>query len=1611
MKFRLPKLPLQPKRPFVLLFFGVLLLALLPLAYFQTRNPSDARAGWFNDHYGYRQRFSFTHNAAIGAPRSITVTLDTAELITDGVMQADCDDTRFTDANGKELEFDLTGSCNNASTTYEVIFPSIINGTQYAYVYYSNPNAQNAEIDSTQYTALTPSGGDPSAITTRTNEDQSPGPVAYWSFDEGQDNTCTGGTNDACDSSGNGHDGTRNNDTNWETEDKCISGKCVSFDGDGDFINFGDKDVFSANFSGELSVSAWVKLNNLDTRQTPVSKGSSSNFEWDIRLDTDGTATAWIYTSAGGTVVSTSSTSGLIVPNKWYHVAFTYTNSSKTLNFYLNGNLIDQSTGSGTYTNGGANLQIGERSNTGSGDVDGYIDEVKIYPYVRTAAEIKQDYALGAGTVLGSQDQSFLSDGLLAYWPLDETSGTTFADASGNGYTATLTNDQETGTATSDANTTFSILRDDGGGTLSSTDDVYIGMILYIIDDVGCGLSSDEQRYIIDYDGTNKDITVDRNFSADLDGCDYQIRHQVNGKFGYGLFADGVNSALSSSIPTNTTIEGEITMSVWLYLRSNTVGQIFKNWWSPGGSFRGLISSGSLTMQFTDDADTVVYSVATTLPTSEWVHITVTGDKNAIKLYKNGELQDTDTPTASILNCTVCTNLPLFLGSGADSLDGIVDEMRIYNRSFSAKEVRGLYSWAPGPITYYNFEQGSGTTTLTDVSENGYDGTLGGSMTEDDWTTGKYGKSLEFDGVDDDVNIDTAAAALSYKQGTISTWVYRDFTDDGTSRVVTYFGSNSSNTIGFDYDFYGANTFNFGYIADGSGTVINVDESLVPNGQWSHLAFTWDQKFNEAKAYVNGVLQGTSNTNDGYFYPGSFTGDIGTDTAVSGGDEPWQGKIDEYKLYDYARTQEQILQDMQGFDSPIGTSQLPQPIAHWAFDEMQGSTANNSIDGQVNGTITNAEWTDAESCKVNGCLYFDSNGDYVTLGDNYDQGTNNYSLTGWFKTNETTADMFIINKGNPTAGAAGYGYSIRVPNTWGEPVPIFFTEADGSAADTASVDDVTFRDNVWHHFSATRSNSALKLYLDGKLVASDTSVNAANIDTADSLFLGAFSSGAGSLRGYLDEIKIYNVALTPEQVAQDMSADSAISFGSTGNSKKSLVSGTWTPPVGYWNFDDNGGTTANDLSGNDNTGTLSGMNDQDWVAGKVGRALEFDGVNDYVSFTNTSNYYGTDTLSLSGWFKLNELPSSAGNNAWITYNNHDTSPWFAWQVYVNNSDDKLYMELNDTADAAVSANNGSALSVNTWYHYAATYNAGDITLYLNGSDVTTDESGTATTNIKAADGPVFLGGLGSAATSITLDDFKIWGAELSQAQVAYEYNQGKPIAHWQFDECQGSTAHDASGNGNDGTINPGASGNTAVGTCNSGTSTEMWNNGTTGKFNASLDFDGTNDYVNIYSSALNTAFDPKHGSISLFAKVASSGNWTDSTVRDLINLRSDISNYIRIGKSNTNNSLGFLYSAGGTIDTLFTSGNSDTDWMHIVMTWDKDNDLISYYLNGTLIGTDNTLGTWSGSLSSSGTTIGSYSTAPITMWDGQIDDVQIFNYALSADQVKQLYNGGAVSFQ
>ena len=194
--------------------------------------------------------------------------------------------------------------------------------------------------------------------------------------------------------------------------------------------------------------------------------------------------------------------------------------------------------------------------------------------------------------------------------------------------------------------------------------------------------------------------------------------------------------------------------------------------------------------------------------------------------------------------------------------------------------------------------------------------------------------------------------------------------------------------------------------------------------------------------------------------------------------------------------------------------------------------------------------------------------------------------------------------------------------------------------------------------------------------------------------------------------------------------------------------------------------------------------------------------------------------------------------------------------------------------------------------------------------------------------------------------------------------------------------------------------NTATGSCSSGNNYEMWNDGTTGKRNASLGFDGADDTVVISS---NNIFDLSNGgTLSAWVYPNSFGEtyWE---------------NYRPFDSTSGGNGY-FIAMAGGPALSLTMSGvqtNTDTDtvpysqWTHVLVTFDGSN--WNYYLNGKLNKTQprSTLPTANSGLD---LTIGNRTGATDRTFNGLIDDVKIFNYALTPQQIILEYNSGAVRF-
>ena len=144
-------------------------------------------------------------------------------------------------------------------------------------------------------------------------------------------------------------------------------------------------------------------------------------------------------------------------------------------------------------------------------------------------------------------------------------------------------------------------------------------------------------------------------------------------------------------------------------------------------------------------------------------------------------------------------------------------------------------------------------------------------------------------------------------------------------------------------------------------------------------------------------------------------------------------------------------------------------------------------------------------------------------------GTEDFTISFWFKSNETKNDTVIF--GNKS-GDSGKDLGIFFCNYDG----LFGNVGTGSVRYDTSANnrDKIAMDGNWHHLTVVGERSkALSLYVDGKLSSSNTdfaNIVGLNLDTNDNYVIGAGSQGGYRQKGNIDEFKVYNYALDSAQV-------------------------------------------------------------------------------------------------------------------------------------------------------------------------------------------------------------------------------------------------------------------------------------------------------------------------------------------------------------------------------------------------------------------------------------------------------------------------------------------------
>jgi hypothetical protein len=219
-----------------------------------------------------------------------------------------------------------------------------------------------------------------------------------------------------------------------------------------------------------------------------------------------------------------------------------------------------------------------------------------------------------------------------------------------------------------------------------------------------------------------------------------------------------------------------------------------------------------------------------------------------------------------------------------------------------------------------------------------------------------------------------------------------------------------------------------------------------------------------------------------------------------------------------------------------------------------------------------------------------------------------------------------------------------------------------------------------------------------------------------------------------------------------------------------------------------------------------------------------------------------------------------------------------------------------------------------------------------------------------------------------------------------------------MDECQGSTLNDSSGGSHPATFSVGASGTyTSVGTCGVSSASSSWYNGAGGKRNYSLAFDGTD------TSASGTALTGIGNSWTMSGWIKKNGH------NDLFNGGAVFSQGVESNGVNIKMIIDDFGSVTcGTYPNFngYGSNLADGNWHHVTCVNDSNAGTVKVYEDGVQIGSNNQGAT----NSSSGTFYIGTKDGTNEVFKGQLDDIRVYNYALTAAQVKTLYTGGAINF-
>ena len=791
-----------------------------------------------------------------------------------------------------------------------------------------------------------------------------------------------------------------------------------------------------------------------------------------------------------------------------------------------------------------------------------------------------------------------------------------------------------------------------------------------------------------------------------------------------------------------------------------------------------------------------------------------------------------------------------------------------------------------------------------------------------------------------------------------SCWFYHRGNSSQNAYIISKF-----NTKGYQFYINSGGAVNL-VISDGSIMQVAVNAPSV--FEWNHLVFTYDGSSLRTgiNIYVNGKLQtpflagvaeifGSITTTA----PFQISGRNGTTANGLNGD------IDQVTIFDYELSQDQVTQ--------IGAE-------GYAFN----------FDGVL------------------------QSGDYIDCGIGSRFNLSQITISTWIKKNSSTINYAIAAGIRNNTGPIPYFISLFTAAS--NQIRFVMAQSDGTNITTLS--NAIIQNDIWYHVVGVADGSNVLIYVNGDLQTDQKTYDGTILTPNENFNIGrqAPSGGVYYWDGELSNISVFNTGL------QDTDVQTLYNSGKPGNISS-------LNPIGWWKLDDtatfNSGTSVwsiPDASTNSNTGASFGMNASSLVASNIEgelisnpmalspKPINYYQLGDQSVSTGPSADYLVPNNSLSDYVFnfssdiINTSPTIARQqnisySLWINTTSLTNQQYIVGNLQGSDNGTGIFINNNYLHFQIAKPGNGSAsyfgsrvgnlssyVSVNEWFHVAASWDGTDSKIYINGV-LPVNPTWTPTS-------PHIIGGWGNfiigdgAITSPSyysgkLSNVAYWDDALTDPQVATLYNNGAP--------------------GNISSLNPAGWWKLNASEIFNSTSTE-WsidNNAYPSVYQSSLDFNGSSliDCSNDSSLQITGAM-----TVSYWFQ----GQSADTSATGVGKLGNNGSRGFALGRTNGNDIYFFIApTATSLIYARASIALSNTQWYHLAAVYTPSTSLVIYLdgepLTSTLTGSV-PASQYNGSNSFEIGNRGDSGKSFI----GEISNVSIFNTALSTPNVQTLYNNG-----